>query len=72
MILYQMSDGDIMWTYSRCFSYSLRLSFTNVKGSKDTDIGNDCVRDFVSRGTYSTGTCIRSAFINSVNVIKCS
>ena len=70
-----MSDADAMWTCSRCFPCCSRPSSTSARGSKGTDVGHDCIGDFVAGdacigGACDTGTCIGSACVDSVSAVE--
>lgn len=67
--------GDIILTCSGYFLCCSRPSSTSARGSKDTNIGHDCIRDSVTgsayiRSVYGMGTYIGSVCVNSVNAVK--
>lgn len=50
-------------------------NLTSVRGSKDTDIGHNCMKDFLARSTYIEDVCdmntdIASTCVDNVNVVK--
>lgn len=56
-----MSDGDEIWTCSRCFPFCLQLSSFVVKGADvkkactgGTCVSNTCVRDIYAENAFST------------------
>lgn len=70
-----MSNGNIIWTYFRCFLYCSQLSSTSARGFKDTNIRHDYIKDSVTRrvyirDTYDMGISIENAYINSVSDAK--
>ncbi len=57
-----MSDGDTMFTCSRCFFV---CSWPDLIGARSIDIGNACVMDACVRTTYVRDTYVGSACIGS-------